>query len=544
MNNHATRQTQSSAKTRPNQKPAEETIKETFESILIAFILAFVFRAYVVEAFVIPTGSMAPTLLGMHFAFSCPECGYQFDSDIANQRRITQTTVICPMCRFPIQDTVRPRSGDRILVHKYIYELVEPERWDVVVFKNPQEINTGDGSDGPKTNFIKRLIGLPEEEILIFDGNIYVKPYLGNWQIARKTDRPKVQNTVWQPIYHSRYIPLDNGVGPRRGHTTLWSCPWQPDSTTNWEIDDSRYYNFKGNTRGRLTFQFNHSINAYHEMGILYPYNQLSMSRNGQMGKNHPDYQPVEDIRLAVTIQPEQNGLEVTLSTTARLDDPDAPPEKLFAAIDQKGLVQLYAIHPHTRQRRLLASEQHQPLTTDMTDIEFWYVDQQASLWINGDRKVVYEYNLSSLDHLLKRPAPTYTPEITIELNGSGASIRKVELDRDLYYSAHVPSERHMARGAMERSNSGTVGRTLTLAKDEFFCLGDNSPASSDGRFWDTTHPWIELRMFESENDHSGIVPRELMIGRAFFVYYPAPYPAKERGMGIFPNFGDMRFIH
>src|SRR5213082_2731164 len=54
-------------------------VKETIESILIAFILAFIFRAFVVEAFVIPTGSMATTLLGAHMRFTCRECGYQFD---------------------------------------------------------------------------------------------------------------------------------------------------------------------------------------------------------------------------------------------------------------------------------------------------------------------------------------------------------------------------------------------------------------------------------------------------------------------------------
>src|SRR5882672_3779829 len=62
------------------EKPQEkENVKETIESILVAFILAFVFRAFVVEAFVIPSGSMAPTLLGGHMRFRCEECGYQFD---------------------------------------------------------------------------------------------------------------------------------------------------------------------------------------------------------------------------------------------------------------------------------------------------------------------------------------------------------------------------------------------------------------------------------------------------------------------------------
>src|SRR5947208_13518119 len=59
----------------------EGSIKETIESILIAFILAFIFRGFVVEAFVIPTGSMAPTLLGAHMRFTCPDCGYQFDTN-------------------------------------------------------------------------------------------------------------------------------------------------------------------------------------------------------------------------------------------------------------------------------------------------------------------------------------------------------------------------------------------------------------------------------------------------------------------------------
>src|SRR5271168_2726154 len=60
-------------------------VKETLESILVAFILAFIFRAFVVEAFVIPTGSMAPTLMGAHFSFVCPDCGYPFAVNFDHQ---------------------------------------------------------------------------------------------------------------------------------------------------------------------------------------------------------------------------------------------------------------------------------------------------------------------------------------------------------------------------------------------------------------------------------------------------------------------------
>src|SRR5215203_2389406 len=67
---------------RPPARPHPEgNIKDTVESILVAFILAFIFRAFVVEAFVIPTGSMAPTLLGAHARFTCKDCGYQFETN-------------------------------------------------------------------------------------------------------------------------------------------------------------------------------------------------------------------------------------------------------------------------------------------------------------------------------------------------------------------------------------------------------------------------------------------------------------------------------
>src|SRR5436853_2333228 len=70
----------------PARPHPEGNIKDTVESILVAFILAFVFRAFVVEAFVIPTGSMAPTLLGAHMRFRCPDCGYAWDVNYSPPR--------------------------------------------------------------------------------------------------------------------------------------------------------------------------------------------------------------------------------------------------------------------------------------------------------------------------------------------------------------------------------------------------------------------------------------------------------------------------
>jgi signal peptidase I len=94
-------------------------IKEYGESLLIAFILAMIIRAFVVQAFKIPTGSMHPTLM----------------------------------------------EGDRILVSKFVYRFWQPQHGDVIVFKYPED---------PKLAFIKRLIATPGETVEIKNGRILI----------------------------------------------------------------------------------------------------------------------------------------------------------------------------------------------------------------------------------------------------------------------------------------------------------------------------------------------------------------------------------
>jgi hypothetical protein len=61
-------------KKEPGQFLSFAAIRETVESVAIAFVLAFLFRTFEAEAFVIPTGSMAPTLMGRHKDLVCPKC--------------------------------------------------------------------------------------------------------------------------------------------------------------------------------------------------------------------------------------------------------------------------------------------------------------------------------------------------------------------------------------------------------------------------------------------------------------------------------------
>ena len=98
-------------------------LRETLESIVIAFVLAFLFRTFEAEAFVIPTGSMSPSLQGQHKDVSCTECGYRFRTTastegderaklIANGRNPALADTIagvCPMCRQT--NGLSPRSA-------------------------------------------------------------------------------------------------------------------------------------------------------------------------------------------------------------------------------------------------------------------------------------------------------------------------------------------------------------------------------------------------------------------------------------------------
>ena len=532
--------------TDPAKTHQEETIKETFESIVIAFILAFVFRAYVVEAFVIPTGSMAPTLLGAHYRVQCEQCGYQFTINYdPNSKNNWQGGAVCPMCHYNIDMSKNARAlpGDRILVQKYIYSISKPKRWDVVVFKAPHI---------PDTNFIKRLVGLPDESIRLLDGNVYTRAEGDtHWNIARKSDKPKVQRAVWQPIYHSQYVPRDGGglKGPgERSPANRWSTPWIVQSG-NWDVDGRRSYLFKGGADGRISFDF--QSGGYFTLPAVYPYNQYERAAFSD---------DIEDIRLAVALQPQTHSGSISFSTQTRLT---GETQTVTARIDLDGTIRLTADDPRTGQPTELMTRKFAPLKTGLaTPIEFWAVDQELSVWINGRRVLRYLYadNLDT-QQLINRPPPRRVPRIGIEMTGGPATLYRVELDRDLYYASS--NSRNQARGGLIRDARGNVMADrvvpLTLFDNEYFCIGDNNPLSDDGRYWspgstknnsEHVNPnalWVRQRYFGKpvdDNTRDGIVPGKLMMGRAFFVYFPAPFAWSQTGMQAIPNFDDMRFIH
>ncbi len=221
-------------KSSSQKKDRAEEVANTFEWLITAFILAFVFRAFVMEAFRIPTGSMADTLKGAHFRLRCQQCGYQYERGfMPRDYHLSEDTVPgssvpppetrCPSCGNyqPVGGTMPVANGDRILVLKCIYQFFEPKRWDVIVFKNPSE---------PEINYIKRLIGLPNETVQIIDGDVYIDGLI-------KQKPPNVQNELWMPVYDNDYQPINRHVPTFNHHG--WDQPFRPGRPSRWEIDKS-----------------------------------------------------------------------------------------------------------------------------------------------------------------------------------------------------------------------------------------------------------------------------------------------------------------
>ncbi len=207
----------------PPKKPRtfKSECRESMEAVVVAFILAFLFRTFEAEAFVIPTGSMAPTLLGRNKETTCPKCGQHIVVGASDE--IEQETgwldpkgmfirnAVCPNCRSIVSlDGLPVFTGDRILVTKFPFELSDPKRFDVIVFKYPKE---------PQTNYIKRLVGLPGEEIQIRQGDVYVrKTEGGKWRMLRKDD-PNKQRVLQILVY-------DNDHPEKELHKHDWPKRW------------------------------------------------------------------------------------------------------------------------------------------------------------------------------------------------------------------------------------------------------------------------------------------------------------------------------
>lgn len=480
-------------------------IANTFEWLITAFMLAFVFRAFVMEAFRIPTGSMADTLKGAHFRLCCEQCGYKYDHWFSpNSYRLPRDTVPrrfrtppdtrCPNCGYdrPTGGTMPVANGDRILVLKCVYQFFEPKQWDVIVFKNPTD---------PSINYIKRLVGRPEETVEIIDGDVYI-----NGEISRKP--PKVQDELWMPVYNNDYQPVQPREGSFNGH--FWQQPFRNVTDSRWILNDKdnpTLFRLDSPADQINTMIYDTSIG--NDFKATYAYGDV---------KKYMQQPYCSDLMVrfyARSIKAEGRvGVELSKYQTCYRAWGDLTGEMVIEKVDKDGkttdLIRRMPIEPSAINKAAL--------------VKFANVDHQLIFEFGGE-KLVYDLGRAAED--AGQRITDIEPQVGIF--GSGKlTISHVAIFRDIHYTKTDPP------------NRAAEGNPIPLGKDEFFVLGDNSPNSEDCRLWRAKGKGNNGRFYRK-----GIVPRDYLVGKALFVYWPSGFrPFAKSRFAIVPNVGRMRFIH
>jgi signal peptidase I len=565
------------------KKDPETNIKETIESILVAFILAFVFRAFVVEAFVIPTGSMAPTLMGAHLRYRCDDCGYEWTVnysgggdgdeviipsrandplgvDSRTGRPIDKVfRVICPNCGYRVQrrSEVDPNNsatnppvnyGDRILVLKYLYLFQKPKRWDVVVFKAPEDPARFDYQQ----NYIKRLIGRPGETIMLLDGDVYVAPYY-DMPDDPENDVPKpsldefvvqtkpriVQDALWRLVYDNDYFPQNAASGRRNGTELAWVQPWTRESDqSGWSSLSGRAFHFD-NASAAAGIYFNPEANPTKQ--------PLTDWLGYDVTVNQGPGDPPDGFERRL-YEADDNVSDVRLSFYYQRERGEGPLRASVSKIDHTFIAQITPTKATLLQRvngeeTEIASVPMPTNSTRPTRIDLINCDYQVTLRID-DKDVIqttreqYHPDIHALFDAFQSRKRMEKAEIHITAASQACTISHVSLWRDVYYM-----NRRMGGAPLNWATPERYPRYLMRLKanpPEYFCCGDNSPISGDGRYWETP---IKLP-HEDLDVQSGRVPGRFLLGRAFFVYWPAGFRPIDSAPSLVPNFGEMRFIH
>jgi signal peptidase I len=159
------------------------------DALVFAFILAMFIRTFVFELFMIPTGSMTPTLIGD----SAGEVAFMdYDGDGVDDIIYTfplyykrYKEVLLQICLLNEDGSFRdqlfvdqvdfevmtallkasPHRKDMILVNKFSYWFSPPDRGDIAVFKVPYRPNRQQRWEVDKPVYIKRVVGLPGETV-------------------------------------------------------------------------------------------------------------------------------------------------------------------------------------------------------------------------------------------------------------------------------------------------------------------------------------------------------------------------------------------
>ncbi len=476
------------------------------------YLLALLLKWTLAEAFIVPTGAMAPTIYGAHAEVVCANCSTPYAVGLSEWLAVptVRETVHaeCPNCGQPREIGPRDRlvRGDRILVEK----ISAPRRGDLIVFEYPED---------RRTNYIKRLVGMPGETVEIVAGDVFIDG-------RRLPQDPSLQPDRWLLVHDStRVVRMPLPEGPR----------WQPSGrSSSWKFDNGQWV-FNGVHAADDALVFSARLTdelAYNDEGSSSPGAPLvgdiklvcdlkEFSGEGSFEfrwefcnqKVRAKVSADGGVRMAVS--------EISSASEEAKADEDVTRGKLrrtLSATRQLGLAIRDGRAYLTADDEVVVSAKVGPQDvvrfksrsqnlgrchaspaaqgpSGGSGIDF--KSRSQDLWALPDSPAADPFPGGSGIDSKKQTDPAEPCRLSIFASRCQATLSRIVLCKDIYYRclSQMP-------GAEVEPAWGCMGKPLRLGAHEYFVLGDNSSRSKDSRFW-------------------GTVPADAVKGVARWTYWP-----------------------
>jgi signal peptidase I len=451
-------------------------VRQTIDLMVLLCLCVLLVRTFSAEAYVVPTGSMAPTLLGLHREIKCPNCSFAFVVGIDEEGQTGQA--VCPNCgqRGLDETPAIECGGDRVLVQKFVYDFRRPKRWEVAVFHFPGE---------PGQAYVKRVVGLPGESIRIIGGDIFV-----NGQIVRKS-LPEIR-AMRMLVHDSRFQPQDAKGFPR----------WQSGSgsrdssrESGWIIEGGQFVHraVKDETRLRTDWlvykHWDPANGRYGPVRDFYAYN------GGDLRADNDVADLGMEARMCVSEAVD------TISVALRSGSDQ------FVVRIPVGLRGSIELSRNNQQKKLVGCQnpfEESGLWPRNVTLEATVFDRRVQVAIDG-RLLFDPYDFD--DPVM--PGLASESPLSVGVRGGALEVTDLRIYRDIYYTSSLASTPRYSHG---------MSTPIKLGSDDYFVLGDNSPVSNDSRFW-TECPVVRGSMF---------------VGRPFLVHLPGQVvPLKVFGRSV-----------
>jgi signal peptidase I len=389
-------------------------LKENIEAIVIAFIMALVIRCFCIEVFKIPSSSMEPTLLG----------------DLSRNH----SRASCPFRDYHVPLNTDNASGDRIMVTKYFYAFSPVERYDVLVFKFP--LNHA-------KNFIKRVVGLPEEYLKIHHGNLFVSKDNKEFHIARRTMR--TQDSIW-------IEPEDENRVYLASRESFWKS-WEKETPTGQRGQAEPHF-----SDGELSTQ-----EVSGERSLSFAYKNRSLDDGAG--------QSVDDQRIAFEVEltsPKGQIFAEIVNTYGRFE----------TVLDTEGTSWLHYYPPD----KTGVVTTHPTIKADLKDVKFemnrryklelCVFDGAAYVRVNDGERAKITF-IDRLDEIKEDSG--IARRIAFGSRGATIRVKNLSLGRDIFY-----------RGKNLDSREGALhdDEAIFIPKESYLMMGDNVANSHDSRAW------------------------------------------------------------